>query len=89
MLQWHNSVLDRRIKVNESVYIAKSGQRHDKSFNNFLLHVKNQALTLIRLGFLKGFFSGGGVTPLPSYFKKNLSIINIEYRKILHISERL
>ena len=35
-------------------------------------------LTLIRLGFLKGVFSGGvNLTPPSSYFKKNLFNINI------------
>ena len=32
------------IKGNKSAYIAKSGQRYDKTLNNFLLHVQNHAL---------------------------------------------
>ena len=32
------------IKVNKSVYIAKSEQPYDKTLNNFLLHVSNNAL---------------------------------------------
>ena len=34
------------LKVDESIYIAKSGQQHDIKFNNFLLHVSNQTLKL-------------------------------------------
>ena len=32
------------IKVNKSVYVAKLGQRYDKTLNNFLLRVPNHAL---------------------------------------------
>ena len=32
------------VKVNKSVYVAKLGQRCDKTLNNFLLHVPNHAL---------------------------------------------
>ena len=30
-------------KVNKSLYIAKSRQRHDRTLNNFLLHLPNHA----------------------------------------------
>ena len=32
------------IKVNKSVYVAKLGQRYDKTLNNFLLRVPNHTL---------------------------------------------
>ena len=32
------------VKVNKSVYIAKSKQQYDKRLNNFLLHVPNHDL---------------------------------------------
>ena len=32
------------LKINKSVYIAKLGQRYDKTLDNFLLHVPNHAL---------------------------------------------
>ena len=34
----------RKLIVNKSVYIAKSGQLYDKTLKNFSLHVSNQAL---------------------------------------------
>ena len=39
-----NSNYSFKIKVNESVYIAYLGQRHNITFNNFFLHVLNHAL---------------------------------------------
>ena len=35
---------ETKIKMNKSVNIAKSRQRHDTPLNNFLLHVPNHAL---------------------------------------------
>ena len=34
----------KSLKVNKSVYIAKSRQRYHKTLNNILLHVSNHAL---------------------------------------------
>ena len=33
-----------RVKVNKSVYIAQSRQRHDVTLNKFFFHVLNHAL---------------------------------------------
>ena len=38
------TIQNHSIKVNMSVYIAKSRQRFDVTLNNFLLHVPNHAL---------------------------------------------
>ena len=35
---------NKKLKVNKSVYIAKSRQRHYKTLNKILLHVPNHAL---------------------------------------------
>ena len=35
-----------KVKVNKSVYMAKSRQRYHKTHNNILLHVSNHALKI-------------------------------------------